>query len=116
MNKKHSYRRGMSIIELMISVAIIATIGAALLFSCTRLMSGDDVKKDAEKSARQYAAEMNIKVDGLSCGSRGNSNGQVYCSINSGGKVLPISCIGRYKIGNGCVPRVVTASDVENSR
>jgi hypothetical protein len=106
---RRANQRGLSLVELMIIIAVFA----ALAFGFTMLASGDSVKSDAETSARQWAQEMGIKVDGVSCGNRGNSKGQVYCTVNSGGTLTPLSCIGRYKIGSGCVPRVVTAPNAE---
>lgn len=112
-NVERRNQRGMSLAELMIVVAILAIIVAGAVGGCAAIMSGDDVKKDAEKNARQTATELGIKVDGVSCGDRANSKGQVYCSVNSGGKIIPFSCIGKYKFGNGCKMQTVVAPGVE---
>jgi type II secretory pathway pseudopilin PulG len=97
----------MTVAELMVVVAILAVVVAGAIAGCSALMSGDAVKQDAEKEARQYAKEMSIQVDGVSCGDRANTKGQVYCTIRSGKQTIPLSCIGKYKMGHGC--RQVTA-------
>lgn len=111
--RSYRYQRGMTLFELMIVIVVLAVIVLGVGAGCSLIFSGDSVKEDAEQSARKYAAEMNIKVDGVSCGNRANSKGQVYCSLNSGGKIIPLSCIGRYKVGSGCMPRTVTAPEAE---
>jgi prepilin-type N-terminal cleavage/methylation domain-containing protein len=106
--------RGLTLFEVMVVVAVLAVLAVVVgSVGCNALLSGDDVKKDAEHEARQYATDMNIKVDGISCGDRANSKGQVYCSLRSGKNTNALSCIGKYKFGHGCKQITVVAPGAE---
>ncbi len=102
-------QRGMTLAELMIVVAILCVFVVGAGYGCVAMQSGDSFKHDAEEEARIYARDMNLKVDGLSCGDTPNSKGMVYCSLRSGVNTIPIACIGKWKAGHGCHEQRLTA-------
>jgi len=95
-------RAAFTLLEVMVVFAILAVVGGLLVFVVRSAASGDSVEEDAKGEVQRYAADMNYKVDGVSCGNITNSKGMVYCTLRSGSKTYPLARIGRYKVGHGC--------------
>ena len=115
MKSTKTNRRGATLLEVMVPVGIVGILAAVVgLGACSALTStvaGDQIKADAEKSLRSTAADLGLKVDGVSCGSRTNEKGMVHCTLNSGGKMIPFTCIGKFKAGDGCKMQTITGAD-----
>lgn len=88
-------RKGFSLVELVIVIAIIgvfcALIGGGLGVGC---QSPSDIEGSAERNAKDFAAKMGIKYEGLSCsGSDSDHDGYVSCTFNMGeGKIQSFEC------------------------
>lgn len=64
---------------------------AAFMAACT---TPDMIETSAERNAREFAADMNIPYEGLSCSARDNDDdGDVKCTLSlSGDEMKPIEC------------------------
>ncbi len=96
--------RGMSVLELMIVVAILAVLVVVLGFGCRSMMAGASQKRAAEKEARAWARWMGLELVGLDCADNdSDGDGYVSCSANVRGQgIVPIECRAAYSVGHGC--------------
>lgn len=87
-------RRGFSLVELLIVLAIVGIFIAVIAGNVGGCNSTADVTATATRNAKAYAASMGIEIKGASCsGSDSDGDGYVSCSLNTAdGKLEAIEC------------------------
>lgn len=115
MNRKNS--RGLNLLEAMILIAIVGTLGALALGGLAS--SCGKGSEDVEEAAREYAQKMGIRVTGVSCmNNDSDGDGYVSCSLSTkkadgGVEIIPIECAARWSFGTGCKAKVLQIKGVQ---
>jgi prepilin-type N-terminal cleavage/methylation domain-containing protein len=97
-------RRGMTMVELMIVIAILGAMLALAMVGCGQCSGSAANKFEAEKEARSWAKNLGYDLVGIDCADIDTDrNGYVSCTANIKGQGrIPIECKGKYNFGHGC--------------
>jgi hypothetical protein len=90
-------RRGLSLVELMVIVAIVGIVvgvgGSLVLGDGRGVVTTTSRTATGERNARQFAAKMGWTVDGVACsGSDSDGDGYTSCTLRAGGAEHAVLC------------------------
>lgn len=87
-------RKGFSLVELMIVVAIVAILFVPFLGAAGGCVTTEDRKADGERNANAFAAGMGLEITGASCsGADSDGDGYASCTLAMvGGTTRAIEC------------------------
>jgi len=103
-HRHHASKRGLSMVELMVVIAIFSVFCGLLVWGLSAAFAGPKQKATAEAEARNWAKGLGLKLLGVECANvDSDGDGYVSCTANVEGQgVVPIECRGAYSVGHGC--------------
>ena len=99
-------KRGYTLVEVMIGVAVVGVFAAILVVPIGRRIIDDNAS--ALSQSRAWAHDMGLEVQGVSCAAYDtDGNGYVSCSLASKRpdgttEIIPIECASRFSMNSGC--------------
>lgn len=104
-------KRGWTLVELMIVVAIVGVFASLVIFGISRGCTSQ--RGTAEPEARKWAQDLGLNPTGVSCANLDtDGDGYVSCTVATKDEkgnvtVYPVECAQKWSLNSGCKTQLV---------